>query len=162
VAVRATATPPDLHRLWQAPAESEGPPIVAGGLVWTIDQGGTLSAIDPATGTVNQQFTIGAEANHFPTPSVGDGLLLAPSADQVHAFAGRVPTGSSTSMTPAATTAPATTRPPGRNASPTTPAPTGRATGSSRWWVALVVLVVVAVLAGGWLGGRARRRRPGR
>ena len=29
-----------------------------------------------------------AQANHFPTPSVGDGLLLAPSADQVHAFSG--------------------------------------------------------------------------
>ena len=31
---------------------------------------------------------MGGEANHFPTPSVGDGLLLAPSTDQVYAFSG--------------------------------------------------------------------------
>ena len=32
--------------------------------------------------------SVGGEANHFPTPSVGDGLLLAPSTDQVYAFSG--------------------------------------------------------------------------
>jgi len=35
---------------------------------------------------VVQQAAIGAEANSFPTPSVGDGLLLAPSANTVVAF----------------------------------------------------------------------------
>jgi hypothetical protein len=59
---------------------------VAAGLIWTIGQDGTLYGLDPATGSVRQQAAIGAPANHFPTPSVGDGLLVAPSADRVVAF----------------------------------------------------------------------------
>ena len=63
-----------------------GPPIVAAGLVWTIGQDGMLYGLDPSTGAVQQQASIGVPANHFPTPSVGDGLLLAPSSDCVVAF----------------------------------------------------------------------------
>ena len=63
------------------------PPILAGGLVWSIN-GGTLYGLDPANGQPVQQVSVGGEANHFPTPSVGDGLLLAPSTDQVYAFTG--------------------------------------------------------------------------
>ncbi len=75
--------------LWQTPTGSSGPPVVADNLVWTIDKdNGTLYGLDPAAGHASQRFPIGAEANHFPTPSVADGLLLAPSADQVHAFDG--------------------------------------------------------------------------
>ena len=71
-----------------------GPPIVAAGLVWTIGQNGTLYGLDSSTGAVRQQAVIGAPANHFPTPSVGDGLLLAAAANQVVAFAtGAHPTG---------------------------------------------------------------------
>ncbi len=54
---------------------------MAAGLVWTIGQDGTLSGLDPSTGAVRQRAAVGAPANHFPTPSVGDGLLLAASAD---------------------------------------------------------------------------------
>ena len=64
-----------------------GPPITAGGLVWSIG-GSTLEGLDPSTGTVVAQVSVGGEANHFPTPSVGDDLLLAPSTDQVYAFSG--------------------------------------------------------------------------
>jgi hypothetical protein len=35
---------------------------------------------------VLQKASVGVPANHFPTPSVGDGLLLAPSAYRVVAF----------------------------------------------------------------------------
>ncbi len=85
VAVRATVTPPSLRILWGANAGG-GPPIYAAGLVWTIGQNGVLYGLDPANGQVRQQATVGAVANHFPTPSVGDSLLLAPTADQVVAF----------------------------------------------------------------------------
>jgi outer membrane protein assembly factor BamB len=85
VAVRATASPPALHVLWSSGAGG-GPPIIAGGLVWTIGQNGVLYGLDAATGKVRQQVTIGVPANHFPTPSVGDGLLLAPCAVNVAAF----------------------------------------------------------------------------
>ena len=61
---------------------------MAAGLVWTIGQGGMIYGLDPATGKVRQQVAMGIPANHFPTPSVGDGLLLAACAENVVAFAG--------------------------------------------------------------------------
>jgi outer membrane protein assembly factor BamB len=85
LAVRAVQSPPALHVLWSS-GVGGGPPIVAGGLVWTIGQNGILYGLDPATGKVRQQVTVGAPANHFPTPSVGDGLLLATCASNVAAF----------------------------------------------------------------------------
>lgn len=87
VAVRATVTPPSIKVLWNGSAGG-GPPIYAAGLVWTIDQNGVLYGLNPANGQVRQQASIGAVANHFPTPSVGDSLLLAPADDQVVAFRG--------------------------------------------------------------------------
>ena len=86
IAVRATGSPPALHLLWSS-GTGGGPPIAAAGLVWTIGQNGTLYGLDPGTGQVRQQVAIGMPANHFPTPSLGDGLLLAASADNVVAFA---------------------------------------------------------------------------
>jgi outer membrane protein assembly factor BamB len=87
--VIADATAPGhLAQRWTSPLSS-GPPIVAGGLVWTINHStSTLYGLDMNTGVEVEHFSLGSEANHFPTPSVADGLLLAPSAHQVHAFAG--------------------------------------------------------------------------
>ena len=56
----------------------------------------TASIRRPARSTA--QATIGAPANHFPTPSVGAGLLLAPSANRVVAFS------ASTAASPTTTT----------------------------------------------------------
>jgi outer membrane protein assembly factor BamB len=85
VAVKVGASPPSLTRLWQTSTGSSGPPIIAGGTIWTIG-GTTLFGLDPTTGSPVHQFPLGTEANHFPTPSVGDGLLLAPASDRVFAF----------------------------------------------------------------------------
>jgi outer membrane protein assembly factor BamB len=81
-------TPVSLTINWKASIASAGPPILAGGSVWVIDQSGHLDGLDPSTGAIVQQLSIGSTANHFPTPSVGDGLLLAPAANTVVAFAG--------------------------------------------------------------------------
>ena len=81
IAVRATQSPAALQLLWSS-GTGGGPAIVAAGLVWTIGQGGVLYGLSPATGQVRQQVSIGTPANHFPTPTVADGLLLAPTADQ--------------------------------------------------------------------------------
>ena len=97
-AVRVSASPPALHILWSS-ATGGGPPIVAAGLVWTIGRDGVLYGLDPATGKVRQQVMIGVPANHFPTPSVGDGLLLAACADNVVAFAAPAP-GAAAATTP--------------------------------------------------------------
>jgi outer membrane protein assembly factor BamB len=85
VAVRASSSPPRLRVLWRS-GTGGGPPILAAGLVWTIGQDGTLSGLDPATGKTKRQASIGVPANHFPTPGVGDGLLLAACAQNVVAF----------------------------------------------------------------------------
>ncbi len=85
IALRVSATSPALHILWSAPSGG-GPPIIAAGLVWSIGQNGVLYGLNPSNGNVRQQATIGVPINHFPTPSVGDGLLLAPSANRVAAF----------------------------------------------------------------------------
>jgi outer membrane protein assembly factor BamB len=85
LAVKATRFPPTLHVLWSANVSS-GPPIVAGGLVWTVGQNGELYGLDQATGKVRQQATIGKPANHFPTPGIGASLMLVPSAQNVVAF----------------------------------------------------------------------------
>ncbi|HEY1762526.1 MAG TPA: PQQ-binding-like beta-propeller repeat protein [Acidimicrobiales bacterium] len=87
VAVRTTANPASLKLLWRA-SVGGGPPIYAAGLVWTIGQNGVLYGLNPSNGQVRQQANIGIVANHFPTPSVGDSLLLVPTVDQVVAFRG--------------------------------------------------------------------------
>ena len=110
IAVRATASPPALHLLWSS-ATGGGPPILAAGLIWTIGQDGTLYGLDPATGAIRQQASIGAVANHFPTPAVAGGLMLAPAARDVVAFA--APSPGTTPATPTAT--------PPETAAPTSP-----------------------------------------
>jgi len=86
MAVQVQKSPPSVVVQWMT-SQAPGPPIVADGLVWTIDQnGGVLHGLNPQTGDSTVHFKIGAVANHFPTPSVGDGLLLAPSSNRVHAF----------------------------------------------------------------------------
>ena len=85
IAVRASSSPPRLRLLWRT-RTGGGPPIVAAGLVWTIGQDGKLYGLDPATGKTRRQASIGVPANHFPTPGVGDGLLLAACAQNVVAF----------------------------------------------------------------------------
>jgi polyvinyl alcohol dehydrogenase (cytochrome) len=144
IAVRATSSPAALHLLWSS-GTGGGPPIVAAGLVWTMGQNGTLYGLDPATGRVRQQVTVGAPANHFPTPSVGDGLLLAASAEHVVALA---------APAPGARPAPATASP-GQGASgqaQTAPAHT------SRYLAAIVFVAAAVLIAIGWLVSRRLRR----
>ena len=101
-AVQVTASPPSLHLAWGA-SVGGGPPIVAAGLVWTIDQDGHLYGLNPNTGKTVQQGEIGVPANHFPTPGVGAGLMLATSANRVVAFSttasGSAPSTSTTTST---------------------------------------------------------------
>lgn len=93
-AVRISRQAPHMRVLWTTASSSSGaaingPPIIADGLVWSLDQYGTLWGLDPANGTHELSERTGAgEANHFPTPSVADGLLLAPTTDEIFAFEG--------------------------------------------------------------------------
>jgi PQQ-like domain len=71
---------------WKA-GTSAGSPIVSGGAVWTIDQGGKLHAYAPDSGTELAGFDLGS-VTHFPSPGAGGGRLFAPAMNQVVAFAG--------------------------------------------------------------------------
>jgi outer membrane protein assembly factor BamB len=146
IAVRATSSPPALHLLWSS-GTGGGPPVVAAGLVWTIGQNGTLYGLDRATGQVRQQAAIGVPANHFPTPSVAGGLLIAPAADTVVAFAAPAP-----GAQPA--TAPATSFPPPTGQAPTAPAHAG--------WrpIAIAIAALLVIIGAGWLVRRGRARGP--
>ena len=153
IAVRAARSPPALRLLWSS-GTGGGPPIVAAGLVWTIGQNGTLYGLDPATGKAAQQASIGVPANHFPTPSVGDGLLLAPAAERVVAFTasarGTAATTPVTTPGPAATSSAAASQP-GRSGAAIAPGA-----------IAGIVAGGLAVIGGiGWLLRRGRARRTG-
>ncbi len=161
VAVAAATSPPGLRLLWRS-GTGGGPPIVAGGLVWTISQAGALFGLDPQTGQVRQQATIGTPANHFPTPSVGAGLLLAPSANRVVAFRAAGSPGAAASTVPASTVpAPASTAPATQASSP------GQAGGLDSEGGGLSSGAIAGIVAGGlvllggagWLVWRGSRPR---
>jgi outer membrane protein assembly factor BamB len=154
IAVRVGSSPPSLNLLWSADVGG-GPPIVAGGLVWTIGQNGTLYGLDPSTGKVQQQASIGVAANHFPTPSEGDGLLLAPSASRVVAFHATAATSTTASTTTTSSSVPTNT-----TTTTTTATPTSRAGGGG----GVTGGAIAGIVAGGLLllGGITlliRRRR---
>jgi outer membrane protein assembly factor BamB len=146
IAVRATRSPPALTLLWSS-GTGGGPPIVAGGLVWTQGQNGILYGLVPATGKIRQQVTVGTPANHFPTPSVGDGLLLATAARDVVAFAAPASGAAAATPTPTATRGP--------SPSPS-PSPAGRP-GLSASGAASIAVGILLILAGtGWVLYRRR------
>jgi len=142
VAVRADRSPPALHLLWSS-ATGGGPPILAAGLLWTIGRNGTLYGLDRATGTIRQQASIGAVANHFSTPAVAGGLMLAPAARDVVAFAAPGPG----TAAPAAPTAPPSTAPSAPASLP--PAASGGLPAAAVAGIAAGGLIVIGFL--GWL-----------
>ena len=156
VAVRGARRRRACGWLWRS-GTGGGPPIVAGGLVWTIGQAGTLYGLDPQTGQVRQQAAIGAVANHFPTPSAGAGLLLAPAANRVVAFAFRAGQ-SGSSPGPAPTAGPAPSGAVSKGALPGGNAPSPGLSGGA---IAGIVVGSLLVLTGiGWLVWRRVPNRP--
>ncbi|MGA3145960.1 MAG: PQQ-binding-like beta-propeller repeat protein [Acidimicrobiales bacterium] len=79
--------------LWKTSSGADGSAIIAGGLVWSIASGmagteGEMYALNPATGAVEQRFDVCCTQSDFASPSAADGLILAPSNNNVHAFMG--------------------------------------------------------------------------
>jgi outer membrane protein assembly factor BamB len=150
IAVRAAESPASLRLLWNS-GTGGGPPIMVVGLIWTIGQNGTLYGLDPTTGAVRQQASIGAPANHFPAPSAGDGLLLAPSARNVVAFTVSGSGAAAPTTAPAAAPTTARTSPPASQ-----PGPAGGG-GLPPGAIAGIVAGGLVVIGGaGWLLWRRR------
>ncbi len=58
---------------WHGPSDAQGSPVVGGGAVWVVDyDGGTLYALDPASGRQVAQTAIG-KAPHFASPTLAGG-----------------------------------------------------------------------------------------
>jgi outer membrane protein assembly factor BamB len=73
---------------WRRTGFGAGPPIVAGGAVWTIDRSsGTLRGYDPATGRDVTSTELG-DAIGFPTAAASGSLLVAPAGETVVALRG--------------------------------------------------------------------------
>jgi hypothetical protein len=71
---------------WTVNGNANGPPIAAGGLIWSAGwNNGLLYALDPGTGATRFSASLGG-FDHFVTPSAGGGSLFVASHNRVTAF----------------------------------------------------------------------------
>jgi outer membrane protein assembly factor BamB len=85
-AVRATSN--GLTQAWRGPGFRAGPPIVAGGAVWTVDlDSGVLYALDARTGSVRFQAGIDHPAQ-FSSPTAAGKWIYVGGGSRVLAFTG--------------------------------------------------------------------------
>ncbi|HET6865408.1 MAG TPA: PQQ-binding-like beta-propeller repeat protein [Solirubrobacteraceae bacterium] len=93
---------------WQVTSSVNGPPMVAGGLVWATDwSNGALYGLNPQTGQpVVRQST--PSMAHFATPSASDGKLFLATGQTVEAYtiANPAPAPTPVTVAPAAIAAP--------------------------------------------------------
>ena len=81
-----TGSHPSFKSLWNYTGFFPGPPIIAGGAVWTVAiPGGTLYGLNPLTGAVLFHMSL-STVEHFTTPSVGGGLLFVAANTTVYAL----------------------------------------------------------------------------
>ncbi len=99
---------PSFSVLWHGPSAANGPPIVAGGLVWVVASGsGTLYGLDPASGQPRVTQMLGA-VEHFTSPSAAGGQLFVATAGAVRAFRIAQPPPVPSTPTPTPTPTPTT------------------------------------------------------
>ncbi|HTR88615.1 MAG TPA: PQQ-binding-like beta-propeller repeat protein, partial [Solirubrobacteraceae bacterium] len=79
--------------LWQGPADALGPPILSGGLVWSIATGGfkgggqTLYGLNPETGAASYVEHLPSPViDHFASPSAAGGRLFVSTGESVTAY----------------------------------------------------------------------------
>jgi outer membrane protein assembly factor BamB len=91
---------------WTGPSDANGPPIIAGGLVWVTATGSSkLYGLDPSTGAVKvTQPTPAME--HFVTPAASDGRLFVATGSTLNAYTIATPVVSTPPPTPPTPTAP--------------------------------------------------------
>ena len=71
---------------WHSGSFDSGPPIVTGGVVWSVDvSSSTLNGFSASDGRQLYSFHLGSVV-HFCTPSAGDGRLFVASGDTIQAF----------------------------------------------------------------------------
>src|SRR4029453_17075028 len=84
VAVRFT--PDSLTVAWRSERFDAGPPILAGGLVWSVDESTpALVGLDPAGGARRVRIALD-DASHFASPSSAPGCIFVPTLRTITAF----------------------------------------------------------------------------
>jgi len=86
VALRVADDGRSFEQVWRSSAFDAGPPIVAGGLVWSVDlSSSALLGFDPSGGheVVRQPMD---EVSHFASPSSAPGCLFVPTYRTITAF----------------------------------------------------------------------------
>jgi outer membrane protein assembly factor BamB len=78
-----------LRRLW-AQSAATPPPIVAGAGIWALGSGGTLYQLDPRTGPMSYQASVGDPAR-FATRAAAGGRVHVAAGGWVQRSASRVP-----------------------------------------------------------------------
>ncbi|HSR82618.1 MAG TPA: PQQ-binding-like beta-propeller repeat protein [Streptosporangiaceae bacterium] len=74
---------------WHGPANVGGSPVLGGGAVWVASpSNGRLYELDPRTGAVRQQISLGGPLPHFVSPSLSGGLVLVGTMTGVTAVSG--------------------------------------------------------------------------
>jgi outer membrane protein assembly factor BamB len=88
VALRVDSAGPSFSVAWRTPAFDAGPPIVAGGSIWSVDIGsGDLIAFDAGGGHEVFRASLGT-VTHFTTPTAVGGRLYVAATDRILAFSG--------------------------------------------------------------------------
>ena len=86
VALRVADDGRSFHQVWRSSAFDAGPPIVAGGFVWTVDLSSpALVGLDPGDGHEVVRHPMG-EVSHFASPSSAPGCLFVPTSRTITAF----------------------------------------------------------------------------
>jgi hypothetical protein len=85
-----STSPPSLSLGWKAGSNVIGPPIIAGGLVWSTDYyNNNLYGLNPSTGSV--VVTLPTDPlEHFASPSAGNGMIYLGTVTGVEAFSNPV------------------------------------------------------------------------
>ncbi|MFL6310049.1 MAG: PQQ-binding-like beta-propeller repeat protein, partial [Nitrososphaera sp.] len=72
---------------WTGPSFNAGPPIVADGLVWSVNiNKGQFVAFDQATGKILFQQSLGGDSSHFSTPSSSHGKIFVAVSNKILSF----------------------------------------------------------------------------
>ena len=97
-ALNIVTSPPSFNVRWSGPSDANGPPIIAGGLVWvTSTTDAKLYGLNPLTGGVMVSTSTPA-MEHFITPSATNGKLFLATDTTLNAYT--IATGSTTTPTP--------------------------------------------------------------
>lgn len=90
-AIQVSAANKTIKVLWRGPAGAHGTPVIGGGAVWVTSYfpaSGTLYELNPATGAVRHQITIGQGLPHFSSLSLSGGTAYVSTLTGVTAING--------------------------------------------------------------------------